>query len=162
MIPSGRWMWLSVGLTLAVGLGVGVIADRLLLQPTIPSEQRQRERSPYWFYCGPGLTDVEKDPAYPFTERYRRVLVERLSEELSLAQDQQQRLEELLNQRRATARQFWDETRTYYCYLQARFRAEIQDLLEEEQKEIFADMLARLDARQAKRMHPSPPTKEQE
>ena len=134
-------MWTSVGLTLLVGVSLGLVGDRLFFQGPAPNT------TPIWFVCREGSLDTEDQPGYLYPERFRKKLLEGLSLELSLSQQQQDELNEMLENRRVGAREFWEDFRHAYCDVRDQFRSDIRELLESEQQQKFDEMTERLDRR---------------
>ena len=148
MATSGKnWMWTSVGLTLLVSVSLGRVGDRLLFHPSVVLATPAPNTTPMWFVCGEGSLDTEDQPGYLYPERRRKRLLEGLSVELDLSQQQQGELEQMLENRRVGAREFWEDFRHAYCDVRDRFRSDIRELLESEQQQKFDQMTARLDRR---------------
>ena len=144
-------MWSSVGLTLLVGACLGLIVDRVLLQQPVALAQPAPQRGPMYFTCSRSSVDVENEPGYYYPERFRKRLVEGLSDELNLSASQRQDLESMLEEKRAGAKAFWQRIRHAYCDIRDGFRSDIRELLDEPQRLEFDQMMAELDRRQRER-----------
>lgn len=142
-----NWMWCTVGLTLLVGVSLGLVGDRLIFQEVVVLATPAPNTTPIWFVCGEGSLDTEDQPGYLYPERFRKRLLKDLSVELSLSQQQQDELDEMLKGLRAGAREFWEDFRHAYCDVRDRFRSDIRELLEVEQQQTFDEMTERLDRR---------------
>ena len=149
MTPSPKnWMWTSVGLTLLVGVCIGLLVDRLVLTPSVALANPAPESRPMWFLCTELMLDAEDQPGYLYPERFRTGLLESLSEELDLSKPQRDGLETMLDDRRGGAREFWESLRHAYCDVRDQFRADIRVLLEQEQQLKFDEMLQRSDGQE--------------
>lgn len=140
--PSRTWMWASLALTLVLGMSLGVVLDRTVLN-----------RSGLFWRGGDSLGG----PGRAGDERGRRQagrFLAALSRELDLSEAQKSELEKLLEANREKAHSFWEEARRSYAELRKRFRAEIRALLTPEQQERFDDWLAREDAKRGHRERP--------
>ena len=163
MVNAKNWMWSSLGLAVVVGLCLGVIVDRLLLQPqtVFADASPQKAQTPMWFLCDDrGPLSIEDEPGYPrpFAKSLHRRLLSGLSEELALDAAQVARLEESLGENRHEAYEFWESSRYAYCDIRDAFRHDIRDLLDPRQKLRFDKMTAQIDARnleRAERLHAS-------
>ncbi len=117
---SRRWMWLSLVSTLVLGMSLGVLVDRLVLDGR--DDRTERSRS-------------QRD--------HREGLMARLDRELGLSEEQQESLEKLLAGNRERARAFMKQTRNSYAQLREEFRSEIRILLSPDQRKRFDAMLSR-------------------
>ena len=123
MTSSRKWMWVALGLTLIVGMGLGVALDRLLLETE--SSHRHGERS--------------------------AKLLAKLTHELDLDAEQKAALETTIASNRERAHAFWSESRAAFDTLRQEFRQDIRVLLNPEQKEKFDEMVAREDEKRKRR-----------
>ena len=140
-----NWMWTSVGLTLLVGVCLGLVVDRLVLSQPVALASAAPESRPMWFLCSELMLDAEDEPGYYYPARFRKGLLEALSADLELSTLQQDELEAMLEGRRDSAREFWENLRHAYCDVRDQFRSDIRMLLEEQQQLKFDDMLTELD-----------------
>ena len=95
------WMWSSLSLALLVGVGLGVIADRVLFaDPAAYADAKPapQKAPPLWFICDhPGSPlDIEDEPGYLYSKRFRTLLLEGLSKELGLTPEQHAEVERQL------------------------------------------------------------------
>jgi hypothetical protein len=106
-------MWSSLGLTLLVGLCVGVVADRLILmEDTALADDGPRGERPVWFLCSErGSLSIEEEPGYFYPADVRNRLLEGLSSELELGPEQVEQLEAYLEEGRHDAHEFWESSR---------------------------------------------------
>lgn len=132
MASAKKWMGVTLLLTLVIGMGAGVLGDRFLLAST--SMVRSR------------AGDVDRPGGGEHRERGRH-MVERLRSRLDLTDDQAARLEEVMNRNHETAHQFWKDSRQEYETLREQFRADIRELLTEEQQVKFNEMVAEYEAK---------------
>ena len=123
MTSSRQWMWATLGLTLIVGLGLGVALDRLLL---------------------------ERGGHHRHGERGTQLLA-KLTNELDLDSEQRVALEKTIASNREQAHAFWSESRTAFDALRQEFRRDIRVLLNPEQKNKFDEMVAREDEKRQRR-----------
>ncbi|HVR28549.1 MAG TPA: hypothetical protein VMS86_03355 [Thermoanaerobaculia bacterium] len=146
------WMWSSLSLAVLVGVCLGVIADRVLLdgRPVFADAERPRKAPPLWFICdGRGSFDIEEEPGYLYSERFRVRLLERLAKDLGLSAEQYTEVEAFLEERRHGAHEFWENARHAYCDMRDGFRHDLRALLDEEQKLRFDALNAEIDRHQA-------------
>ncbi len=118
MKPARKWMWVSLVLTLIVGVGMGVAIDRLVL-----------ERD--------GRGGGRRDRGARLAERFNR--------ELQLTSEQQAAVEAALASNRERAREFWSQSQASFETLRSEFRQDIRALLNPEQQERFDEMVRRDD-----------------
>jgi uncharacterized membrane-anchored protein YhcB (DUF1043 family) len=120
-------MWAALGLTLVLGVGLGVVLDRVVLDaPRHESHARDlRERD--------------------------QQLLERLVRELGLTPEQRGRLDRVLDANRGRAHAFWKQTRGSYAELRAEFRRDIRGLLDPKQQRLFDQIAAREDREREER-----------
>jgi len=148
------WMWSSLSLALLVGVGLGVMADRVLLadRPAYADTKAspQQKAPPLWFICDhPGSLDIEDEPGYLYSARFRAVLLEGLSKELGLTPEQHAEINAFLEQRRADAHEFWERSRHAYCDMRDGFRHDLREKLDPAQKLRFDALMAEIDQHQA-------------
>jgi hypothetical protein len=148
------WMWSSLSLALVVGVGLGVIADRVLLvgAPAYADAARTaaQKTPPLWFICDQqGSLDVEDEPGYLYNKNFRAKLLEGLSKELDLRADQHAQIEAFLEQRRQGAHEFWERSRHSYCGMRDGFRQDLRAMLDDRQQVRFDDLMAKIDRHQA-------------
>ncbi len=123
MTSSRNWMWATLGLTLIVGMSLGVAFDRLLL---------------------------EREGSHRHGERGAKLLA-KLNHELDLDLEQQAALEKTIASNRERAHAFWDESRAAFDTLRQEFRRDIRVLLNPEQKKKFDEMVTREDEKRKRR-----------
>ncbi len=128
-VASGRWMAVVVGLTLMLGVSIGVVLDRSVLGVAASGARRARR------------------------EEDRGRFMARLTTELALSAEQQAVLGQTLSARHAEAQAFWREARAEFSKLRQEYRDEIRDMLEPEQRARFEEMLAEAEARHRQREH---------
>ncbi len=134
MASAKKWMGVTLVATLVIGMGAGVLVDRFLLASTLTgSTVHSRAR------------DVDRSRGGEHSERGRR-MVERLRSGLELTDDQAARLEEVMNRNHETAHQYWKDSRQEYETIRQQFRADIRELLNEEQQVKFDQMVAEYEA----------------
>jgi Spy/CpxP family protein refolding chaperone len=116
-------MWATLGLTLIVGVGLGVALDRLL---------------------------IEREGYHRHGERGAKLLA-KLSQELELTPEQQAELEKTIASNRERAHEFWSGSRASFETLRQEFRRDIRALLNPEQQKRFDEMVAREDEKRKRR-----------
>lgn len=127
-LRSRKWIWVSLTLTLVLGISLGILLDELVLGGERDSRRGESSRQSR-------------------TERFKA----KLENELDLSREQKEELEKALASSNERARAFWKETRSAYSELRKEFRQEIRALLTPEQQKRFDEMMAREDARRKKR-----------
>jgi hypothetical protein len=151
------WMWSSLSLALLVGVGLGVIADRVLLSDApvyadarVAPHKAGAKASPFWFICDArGSIDIEDEPGYLYSKNFRDQLLEGLSSELGLTADQHAAMSAFLEQRRPGAHEFWERSRHSYCEMRDGFRADLRAMLDETQQARFDALMFKIDEHQA-------------
>jgi hypothetical protein len=148
-------MWSSLSLALLVGVGLGVMADRVLLADTpayadTDKAAPQQKAPPLWFICDhPGSLDIEDEPGYLYSARFRSMLLEGLSKELRLTPEQHAEVDTFLEQRRQGAHECWERSRHAYCDMRDGFRHDLREKLDPAQKLRFDALMAEIDQHQA-------------
>lgn len=130
MASAKKWMGVTLVTTLVIGMGAGILLDRLVLLPTVDSR----------------MSDSRGAGERRHRDRGHR-MVERLHSRLGLTDEQVARLEEVMNENHETARQFWRNSRKEFETLRQQFRADIRELLTEEQRVTFDEMVAEYEAK---------------
>ena len=152
-MSSKSWMWSSLSLALLVGVGLGVIADRVLFSDRVAyadAGNAPQKAAPLWFICEQrGSLDIEAEPGYGYTEKFRTALLEGLSKELGLSPDQHTEVDAFLEERRHGAHEFWENSRHTYCDMRDGFRADLRTMLDSDQQVRFDKLMAQIDAHQA-------------
>ena len=152
-MSSKSWMWSSLSLALLVGVGLGVIADRVLFSDRVAyadAGASPQKAAPLWFICEQrGSLDIEAEPGYGYTEKFRTALLEGLSKELGLSPDQHAEVDAFLEERRHGAHEFWENSRHTYCDMRDGFRADLRAMLDPGQQVRFDKLMAQIDAHQA-------------
>jgi Spy/CpxP family protein refolding chaperone len=122
--------------TLVLGIGAGVLMDRLVLLPgtAVPAE------------ADAGAQRSDHDQR---RQRFR----DRLRDELHLTPEQQTKLAEVLDKNHDVAERFWQDSRRQYEDLRKTFRQDIRALLTDEQRARFDEMVAAYDERRAREQH---------
>jgi Spy/CpxP family protein refolding chaperone len=119
-------MWATLSLTLVLGMSLGILLDRFVLdRDDSRTQRRHRDGSDHF------LTKLER--------------------ELDLSSEQKAQLEKVLAANRQKARDFWKHTRGSYAELRQEFRQEIRTVLTPEQQKRFDEMMAKEDARRRER-----------
>jgi len=136
MASAKKWMGVTLLATLVIGMGAGVLVDRFLLA----SASRSRSRA----HSSAG--DVDRSGGGEHGKRGHR-MVERLRSGLDLTDDQAEGLEEVMNRNHDTAHQYWKDSRRDYETIRKQFRADIRELLNEEQQVKFDEMIAEYEAK---------------
>ncbi len=128
MVTAARkWMSVTLVSTLVLGIGAGILIDRLLLVPSVFSSDR-----------------VERRGGRDHRDHGRR-LMEKLRSELDLEDAQAVAVEQAMSENHEVARQFWKDSRLEFETLRAQFRNDIRAVLTEEQNARFDEMLAERD-----------------
>ncbi|HEX2463383.1 MAG TPA: hypothetical protein VHR17_02085 [Thermoanaerobaculia bacterium] len=151
-MSNKSWMWSSLSLALLGGVGLGIIADRVLLTDAAYADAKTapQKASPLWFICDQrGSLDIEDEPGYLYNKRFRDQLLEGLSKELGLAPDQHAEVEAFLEERRHGAHEFWENSRHTYCDMRDGFRHDLRAMLDDEQQLRFDALMAQIDEHQA-------------
>lgn len=134
MTHNSKWMWMTLCATLVIGVGIGILFDRVVLERAVHSDNADRsERS-----------DSDHD------KRARRFR-EHLQRELELTPEQAERLEVVLGKNHETAHAFWEASRREFDELRQQFRKDIREVLTDEQRTKFDRLLAERDAARKKR-----------
>jgi hypothetical protein len=121
-------MWVTLLLTLVLGMSLGVMLNELVLGG------------------GQGEAEERGDRASR-TGRFKTMLVR----ELGLSAEQTKDLEKVLNANDVKARDFWKHTRSAYAELRTEFRQEIRNLLTSDQQKRFDEMMAKHDEERHRR-----------
>jgi Spy/CpxP family protein refolding chaperone len=119
-------MWATLSLALVLGMSLGILLDRFVLDRNDSRTQRRHTDGSDRF-----LTKLER--------------------ELDLSSEQKAQLEKVLSANRQKARDFWKQTRGSYAELREEFRQEIRTVLTPEQQKRFDEMMAEEDARRRER-----------
>jgi hypothetical protein len=146
------WMWSSLSLALMVGVGLGVITDRVLFvgRPAFADAETPKKTAPLWFICNErGTLDIEDEPGYLYNRHFRAQLLEGLSKELGLDPRQHAEVEAFLEERRHGAHEFWENSRHAYCDIRDGFRHDLRAMLDDAQKARFDHLMAEIDRHQA-------------
>ncbi len=122
-----KWMWLTILLTLILGMSLGILLDSLVL----------------------GRDDVESGHDQGRGDRNDRFKA-RLESELSLTPEQMRELDTVLANNREKADAFWKQSRESYNELRKEFRQAIRDILTPEQQEKYDEMVRKHDERRKK------------
>jgi hypothetical protein len=145
-------MWSSLSLALLGGVGLGVMADRVLLADAAYADAKvaPQKAPPLWFICDQrGSLDIEDEPGYLYNKRFRDKLLEGLSKEIGLDPAQHAELEAFLEERRHGAHEFWENSRHAYCDMRDGFRHDLRAMLDDEQQLRFDALMAQIDEHQA-------------
>jgi hypothetical protein len=145
-------MWSSLSLALLGGVGLGIIADRVLLTGAAYADvdAAPKKAAPMWFICDErGSLDIEDEPGYLYSKNFRAKLLEGLSQELGLDPDQHAEVDAFLEERRHGAHEFWENSRHAYCDMRDGFRHDLRAMLDDEQKLRFDALMAQIDEHQA-------------
>lgn len=126
-----RWIGVTFLSTLVLGVAVGIVVDRTVLERVVHS----------------GGDVVSRDGSESRTRRW----FNKLTSELDLSPDQQERLQAVLSKNHDTAHAFWSQSRAEFDELRETFRNDIRQLLTEEQKARYDAMLAEHDTRRKER-----------
>lgn len=136
---SRRWRRLSLVLALLAGFAAGVLASSLF-DPRHGRGRRGPEAGE--FRRGSGAGDDARrrgrggPPGEGRAERFR----EHLESALDLDESQRARLGEFLERNHEEASAFWEATRERYRELRLRFRGQIREMLDDEQRATFDDL----------------------
>jgi hypothetical protein len=145
-------MWSSLSLALLGGVGLGIIADRVLLADAAYADAQvaPQKAPPLWFICDQrGSLDIEDEPGYLYNKRFRAQLLEGLSKELGLEPGQHAEVEAFLEERRHGAHEFWENSRHAYCDMRDGFRHDLRAMLDDRQQVRFDALMAQIDQHQA-------------
>lgn len=129
MASTNKWMGVTLVATLTIGVGVGVLVDRVVLTSTAVQSDAD---------------DDDRRGGRDHRDRGRR-MVERLRSGLDLTDEQVVRLEDVMERNHETAHEFWRNSRQEYEALRKQFRADIRELLTDEQQVKFDAMVAEYD-----------------
>ncbi len=135
LMPSRKWMWITLCLTLILGMSLGVLLDRFVLARSGIFSGQSRE---------------DRGASHRSREERRRGYLEKLSTELDLSPEQKASLEKVLKANREKTHDFFKESRGAYAKLREGFRDEVRILLTSEQQERFNEILAREHDRRKK------------
>jgi hypothetical protein len=125
---SKKWMYVTLLLTLILGMSLGVLLDRFVLNEARGDTRQSRERRSHG-------------------ERF----IDHLQSELKLSTEQRENLEQMLAVNREKADAFWKKTRSSYTELRKEFRQDIRKLLTPDQQKRYDELLAAEDARRKQR-----------
>jgi hypothetical protein len=120
-------MWLTLLLTLILGMCLGILVDAFVLGRDVNGDRQ-------------GQTRGDR------TERFKA----KLERELSLTPEQMQELDTVLIANREKADAFWKKSRESYNELRKEFRQAIRDMLTPEQQEKYDEMVRQHDERRKK------------
>ena len=139
---SRGWMGAALGLTLVVGVSLGVALDRFVL--TTPEAYVEADTE---------ASDARGNDRSENADggRHRERLLTRLARELELTAPQQAEVETVLANNRERADSFWKESRGGYRALREELRDAIRAVLTDDQSERFNQMLARDEERRQQR-----------
>ena len=127
---SRKWMWVTLFLTLVLGMSLGVMLNELVMG----GERGERsERS---------QDGDRKDRSARFKTW--------LEKELDLSSEQIANLEKVLDAYNEKSREIWSQSQNAYRDLRTEFRQEVRDVLNPEQKKRFDEMMAKHDERRRK------------
>lgn len=124
-----KWIGVTLAATLVIGMGAGILVDRFLLVSTADS----------------GVSD-SRERGERHRDRGRR-MVERLRSRLALTDEQAARLDTVMKENHETAREFWRNSRQEFETLRRQFREDIRELLTEEQRVTFDQMVAEYESK---------------
>ncbi len=164
---NGRWRRFSLLLAFVAGLAGGVLASSLLDGRRGPrfrdrdaaAERRDRDADREGRSRGRSRGDADRESrgrsrgGDDRAQRFR----EQLETSLDLDESQRALLAEFLERNRAEASTFWEETRERYRELRLRFRGQIRDMLNDEQREAFDALGFGADSPDAPAAPPPPP-----
>lgn len=122
-----KWMWLTLLLTLILGMSLGILLDALVLGRDDRGGQH-------------GQSDGDRN------ERFKA----KLERELKLTPEQMQELDAVLASNREKADAFWKQSRESYHELRKEFRLAIRDTLTREQQTKYDEMVRKHDERRKK------------
>jgi len=119
-----KWMWLTLLLTLILGVSLGILLDALVLGRDDVGSRHDRSRGDR-------------------TERFKS----KLESELGLTPEQMQELDTVLASNREKADALWKQSRESYLELRKELRQAIRDTLTPEQQKKYDEMVAEHDER---------------
>lgn len=132
-MPSRKWMWVTLLLTLVLGMSLGVMLNELVLGGERGERSERSER---------GQDGDRKDRS----ERFKTWL----EKELELSSEQIANLENVLDAYNERSRKVWSQSQDAYHDLRMEFRQEVRALLNPEQQKRFNEMMAEHDKRRRK------------
>ena len=118
---SSGWMWVSLTLTLLVGVSLGMVLSQMV--------RGDRGRA--------------EGPRHEERRGREGRLFEKLDRELDLTEAQRAELRARLDANRDKARAFWDGTRREHAELRRQFRQEIRALLTPEQQKRYDRLISK-------------------
>ncbi len=127
-VASRKWMAIALGLTLVLGMSIGIVLDRSVLGVSAEGSRRVHRG-----------------------EGGRGRFLARLTAELGLSAEQQATLEGTLSTNREEAHAFWQEARQAFSKLREEYREQIRALLDPDQRVRFEEILAEEEARHRRR-----------
>ncbi len=139
------WMTAALGVTLVLGLSLGILLDRFAL--TTPETHVVSEPAE----AAGGGRGREARSDRTDNRRHREPLLDRLTRELELTSVQHDSLETVLSANRERARASWRDWRGQYDAMREEFRDDIRAVLSDAQSTEFDEMLARDEERRQER-----------
>jgi len=133
---SRKWMWVTLLLTLVLGMSLGVMLNELVMGGERGEQNERGERS------GPSQDSDRKERSQRFKTR--------LEKELELVPEQVTNLEALLDDYNEKSRGIWSQSQEAYRDLRMEFRQELRGFLNPEQQKRFDELMAEHDKRRRK------------
>lgn len=124
---SRKWIWVTLLLTLVLGMSIGVVLNELCLGGERSSRSQDGDR---------------KDRSAGFKAW--------LEKELDLSSDQIGNLENVLDAYNEKSREIWSQSQNAYRDLRMEFRQEVRAILKSEQQKRFDELMAEHDERRRK------------
>ena len=132
-IRSRKWMWVTLLLTLVLGMSLGVMLNEFVLG----GEQSGRSSR--------AQDGDRKDRSARFKAW--------LEKELDLSSEQMANIENVLGAYNEKSREIWSQSQDAYRNLRMEFRQEVRAFLNSEQQKRFDEMMAEHDKRRQKDNH---------
>ena len=147
MRRTPKWIWISLVLTLVAGASVGVVADRTVLsRGHTAGAVRSTAAGTLWFDC-----DEAESAVAPSGHRGRSERMARVKERLRLDEGQVGDLRVVFERHGASARDFWQRTRSDYCEMRDELRGDVRSLLRQDQRAAYDELLREIRARHKRR-----------
>ena len=132
-IRSRKWMWVTLLLTLVLGMSLGVMLNELVLGGERDEQSGRSSRA---------QDGDRKDRSARFKAW--------LEKELDLSSEQMANIENVLGAYNEKSREIWSQSQDAYRDLRMEFRQEVRALLNSEQQKRFDEMMAEHDKRRQK------------
>ena len=150
------WMWLALGSVLVLGLSVGLLADRFLMERgagkprgMAGSQAHAPRPSMFHFDCqaweesvaaaatDPGRAPESEAPPPDLQREHSTRATDRLAHRLELDSGQTEALQAIVDGAMVRSRHYWATARDEFCAMQQEFHRNVSEMLQPEQAARF-------------------------